>query len=166
MVGPTFSDIGAAQTPTTEQGADMTITAAGLTRAAGAAAATAGAIFIGVQINHPQLDAVSVTTTNVEIRDTLKVLMAVLALAGITGMYLSQLRRNGRLGLLGYLMFSAFYLISMCTSFVAAFVLPAIAETNPRYVDDVTAIATGRSSSGDIGALNTVIHLASVGYLA
>ena len=34
----------------------MTITATGLTKAAGIAAATAGAIFIGVQINHPPMD--------------------------------------------------------------------------------------------------------------
>jgi hypothetical protein len=36
------------------------------------------------------------------VRDSLKVLMAVLALVGITGMYLSQIRRNEVLGLVGY----------------------------------------------------------------
>lgn len=144
----------------------MTITPTGLTRAAGAAAAAAGAIFIGVQIGHPQLNATTVVTANVEVRDSLKVLMAVLALAGIAGMYLSQVRRNGRLGLLGFLLFSAFYLISMCTSFVAAFVLPTIAGTSTHYVDDVTAVATGRSASGDIGTLATVIQVQGFGYLA
>ena len=79
----------------------MTITANALTRAAGVAAVAAGVIFIGVQIGHPQLDATVITTTNVYVRDQLKVLMAVLALAGITGMYLSQIRRNGVLGLIG-----------------------------------------------------------------
>ena len=37
----------------------MTITPNTLTRSAGVAAAAAGAIFIGVQINHPHLNATS-----------------------------------------------------------------------------------------------------------
>lgn len=48
------------------------------------------------------MDAASITTTDVYVRESLKVLMAVLALVGITGMYLSQTRRNGVLGLVGY----------------------------------------------------------------
>jgi hypothetical protein len=64
----------------------MTITPNLLTRWAGLAAAAAGAIFIGVQINHPQLNAITIATTEMGVRDTLKVLMAALALAGITGM--------------------------------------------------------------------------------
>ena len=38
----------------------MTVTPNLLTRWAGIAAAAAGAIFIGVQINHPQLNAMSI----------------------------------------------------------------------------------------------------------
>ena len=81
----------------------MTITTKHLTAVAGLCAAAAGAIFIGVQINHPHLDVTTIATTDVVIRDALKVLMAALALAGISGMYLSQVRRNGVLGLIGYL---------------------------------------------------------------
>src|SRR4051812_33894496 len=66
------------------------ITARRLTRVAGLAAVAAGVLFIGVQIKHPHLDAASITTTEMAIRDSLKVLMAVFALVGITGMYLPQ----------------------------------------------------------------------------
>src|SRR5206468_8701218 len=69
---------------------DMTITPTTLFRAAGVAASAAGLIFIGVQINHPHLDATSITTTDVMARNFLKMLMAALAIAGITGMYLRQ----------------------------------------------------------------------------
>ena len=55
----------------------MTITATRLIQASGVCAALAGAIFIGVQINHPQLDITSITTTDVFVRDCLKVLMGV-----------------------------------------------------------------------------------------
>lgn len=145
----------------------MTVTTTSLTRAAGIAAAAAGAIFIGVQIGHPQLDLTSITTTNVFIRDCLKVLMAALAVAGITGMYLSQVRRNGLLGLIGYLVLGAGYLLIMSTTFIAAFVLPTIADTDPGFVKDVIALSTGRGTvTGDLGALGTVWQIQGILYLA
>ena len=143
----------------------MTITPATLSRSAGVAAIAAGLIFIGVQINHPHLDATSITTTNVAIRSSLKVLMAVLALAGITGMYLRQVKQVGVLGLVGYLLFCANYLVIMCTTFVAAYVLPSIAASNPSYVNDVLTVATGGHATGDIGRLQAVIVLESVLFL-
>jgi hypothetical protein len=90
---------------------DVTVTPTSLIRAAGAAAVVAGLIFIGVQIGHPHADVTNVTTTEWAIRNSLKVLMAALALAGITGMYLSQVRRNGVLGLVGYLLLAVGYLL-------------------------------------------------------
>ncbi len=132
----------------------MTVTTTGLTKAAAVAAAAAGAIFIGVQIGHPQLSLTTISTTDVFVRDCLKVLMAVLALAGITGMYLSQVRRNGVLGLVGYLVSAATYLSILCTTYIAAFVLPTLATSAPRYVQDVIVLSTGRGTvAGDLGAL-------------
>ena len=144
----------------------MTITPTTLTQAAGVAAASAGAIFIGVNIGHPHLDATSITTTEVIVRNVLKVLMAALALAGITGMYLSQVRRNGRLGLVGYLVFAAGYLFLMIPPYIAAFVLPTIADTEPGYVNDVLTAASGRGEYGDIGPLATVFQVQGLAYLA
>jgi len=145
----------------------MNVTSSSLTKAAGAAAAAAGAIFIAVQIGHPHLDATSIQTTQMAVRDTLKVLMAALALAGITGMYLSQVRRNGVLGLVGYLVLSAGYLLIMGTAYVAAFVMPTVAASNPSYANDVIHVAiTGGSPAGDIGALAVVAHVKGIAYLA
>ncbi len=137
----------------------MTITPTTLTRSAGVAAVAAGLIFIGVQINHPHLDATTITTTEVVVRNSLKVLMATLALVGITGMYLTQVKRMGRLGLAGYLLFGANYLVIMSTSFVAAYVLPSIAGSNASYVNDVLEAANGGRATGDIGLLQTVLHV-------
>jgi hypothetical protein len=144
----------------------MTVSPSFLIRAAGAAAVAAGAIFIGVQINHPHMDIASITTTELAIRNSLKVLMAVLALAGITGMYLSQVRRNGVLGLIGYLVLGAGYLLIMSTAFVSAYVLPAIAEAAPAFVRDVLADATGGTATGDIGVLATMFQIQDLCYLA
>ena len=56
-----------------------------------------------MQINHPHLDVAFVTTTEWTVRQAMKVLMAALSLAGITGMYLRQVTQTGVLGLIGYL---------------------------------------------------------------
>ena len=144
----------------------MTITPTTLVRASAAAAVAAGAIFIGVQVGHPHLDADSVTTAEMAVRGSLKVVMAVLSLVGITGMYLTQVRRNGLLGLVGYTVFAAGYLMVMATSFVAAYVLPTIATTDRNYTQSVLDVATGGSASTDIGALEPLVQLQGTLYLA
>jgi hypothetical protein len=144
----------------------MTITTTKLTRAAGIAAAVAGLIFIGVQINHPHLDAASITTTDVVIRNTLKVLMAALALVGITGIYLRQVEKTGVLGLLGYVLFAVGYFTMLGIEFAAAFVLPSLAPDAPAYVNDVIAAATNGIVVGDIGLMQTAILVTGIAYLA
>ena len=121
----------------------MSITTTKLTRWAGLCAAAAGLLFIGVQINHPHLDAEFATTTEYTVRQTLKVLMAGLSLVGITGMYLRQVTQAGVLGLVGYLVFGAGYLIMISVEVIGAVVLPTIARTTPGYVNDIFATVMG-----------------------
>jgi hypothetical protein len=155
-----------ARPETEDQEPAMTVTTTGLTKAAGVAATAAGAIFIGVQLGHPHLDATSIQTTEMAVRDTAKVLMAVLALVGFAGMYLSQVRRNGVLGLVGYLVISAGYLSIMGTAFIAAFVVPSVAAFNPGYANAAMAAAEGHSPMADIGALATVDRVQGILFLA
>lgn len=93
----------------------MTVSTRGLIQASSAAAVVSGDLFIGVQVGHPHFDAASIQTTEVMIRDTLKVVMCALALVGIAGLYLSQVRRNGVLGLVGWLALSVGYLMMLGT---------------------------------------------------
>jgi hypothetical protein len=143
----------------------MSITPTTLTRAAAAAAIGAGVVFIGVQIGHPHLDAESIQTTELAVRGSFKVLMAVLALVGITGMYLRQVRQAGVLGLVGYVTYAVGYLLILGSSYAAAFILPAVAETDPAYVDDMIEVAKGGSASGDVGAWETLQQVQGFGYL-
>jgi hypothetical protein len=138
----------------------MSITTTNLTRAAGLSAVAAGLLFIGVQINHPQLDAQFATTTEYTVRQSLKVLMSGLSLAGITGMYLHQVKQAGVLGLIGYLVFGAGYLIMTSVEVIGAVVFSTLAHTAPGYVNDVFAVFTGGHASGDIGLMH-VLSLAS-----
>lgn len=143
----------------------MTITTTHLTRAAGAAAAVAGLLFIGVQINHPAMETASVTSAEWVVRNMAKVVMAGLALAGITGMYLRQVRRAGVLGLIGYVLFAIGFLTMLTIAFVAATVLPTLAATQPAYVQDVLDAAAGGSAKGDIGLLQPAFLVSAAGYL-
>lgn len=144
----------------------MTITPTMLTKAAAVAAVVAGAIFIAVQFNHPHLDVTSVTTTEVIVRNSLKVLMAVLALVGISGMYLSQVRRNGVIGLAGYAVLGVGYLLIASTTTAAATVLPLVAGTDAGFVADFIAASTGGSPGGDLGLLQVVFKVQDFAYLA
>jgi hypothetical protein len=144
----------------------MSITAASLTRAAGVAAAVAGGIFIAVQIKHPPMEAASAETTQWVVRNCAKAVMAALALAGITGMYLRQFRKTGLLGLAGYLVFAAGYLAMFSVEVIAAAVLPGLADSESGYVNDVIVAADGGAPDGDIGGMQTVLNLAGIGYLA
>lgn len=143
----------------------MTITHATLIRSAAVAAVAAGLIFIGIQIGHPHSDVTSVTTTEWAVRNSFKVVMAALALVGITGMYLRQVKQIGLLGLLGYLLFGAGYLTIIGVAFVSAYVLPSIAETDPGYANDVLAAATNGTATGDIGLMQAALTVSGITFL-
>jgi hypothetical protein len=143
----------------------MTVTAAGLTRAAAAGAAVAGALFIAVQIGHPGSSEFTTATTQWVVRSAAKSVMAALALAGITGIYLRQRSRVGVLGLIGYLVLAVGYLTMFSSEVIAATVLPGLVDSEPAFVDDVVAAATGGTPAGDIGHLQALFTITGIGYL-
>ena len=143
----------------------MTVTTNKLSRAAGLCAAVAGLLFIGVQVKHPPLDLAFISTTEWKVRQGTKVVMAVLSLAGITGMYLRQVKQTRVLGLLGYVLFAVGYLLMLSVEIVGLVVLPSIAETSPGYVADVVAAATNGKAVGDIGLMGPLSIVNAVTYL-
>jgi len=145
----------------------MTITTTTLTRAAGVAAVVGGLLYLGVQVNHPHLDLDFISTTQWKLRQTMKVLFATLSLAGISGMYLRQVKRTGVLGLIGYLGLALGFAFMVSIEVVGAVVLPAIAHSSPGYVTDILAVAVpGGHAAGDIGLMGPLINLDGVLYLA
>ena len=143
----------------------MQITPTTLTRAAGLAAVASGALFIAVQVKHPEITPDFVQGTEWTVRQGMKITMATLALAGIAGMYLSQVRRIGLLGLVGYLLLSLGYLMMLCVEMIALVVVPTIAQTSPEYVGGVIAVATNSSSTADLGLFVALNGVVAVGYL-
>ena len=142
----------------------MNITANRLTATAGLCAAAAGAIFIGVQINHPPVDVAHVVTTEMTIREMAKALMCVLALAGITGMFVRHRDRFGVLGVAGYLLLSVGFLAMFANQCIVACVLPTVAQTDPGYVQAYIDAAMGHSPSGDIGHMQQLFLVSGIGY--
>lgn len=143
----------------------MNVTTSSLFRAAGAAAATAGAIFVAVQVNHPAVTTFDTETTEWVVRSTAKIVMAVLALVGITGIWLRQHRQAGLLGLVGYVVFAVGYLTILTVEVIAATILPALLDTSPGYVQDVLVAATGGTPDGDIGGMQVVLNVSGAGYI-
>lgn len=143
----------------------MTITTTTLTRAAGIAAATAGVIFIAVQINHPPMGSYLTDTNEWVLRCAAKAVMAVLALAGITGMYLHQVRQMRLLGLAGYVAFALGYLGMLVTVTMAAAFLPALTHTAPQFVNDVVNANEGGPVSGSIGHLHVLFNITGACYM-
>ncbi len=142
----------------------MNLTTNRLTATAGLCAAAAGAIFIGVQINHPPADVAHLVTTEMVIRESAKVLMCVLALVGLTGMFLRHRRQFGVLGLAGFSLLTVGFLALFAIECIVGYVLPTVAHSNPRYVQDVLDAAVGGSPSGDIGHMQELFLASGIGY--
>ena len=95
----------------------------------------------------------------------MKICMAVLSLIGVTGIYLRQVKQTGVLGLVGYVVFGAGYLLILSIQVVAVFVLPPLPASQPGYVNDVLAVATGGAPVGDIGATAAFIQFGGLAYI-
>lgn len=143
----------------------MAITTTKLTQAAGIAAATAGSIFIAVQINHPAFNTYVSDTHEWVLRCSAKAVMTVLALAGITGMYLRQARQMKAVGLVGFVVFALGYLLMFCTEMIAVTVLPGLTHSNPSFVNDVVVASGGGKAHASIGNLQTLFNLTGACYM-
>jgi hypothetical protein len=144
----------------------MSITTSTLTRAAAVGLAIAGVIFILIQPLHPHEDVASITTSTWVIVHILSLTMAVLGLAGITAVYLNQVTRSGILGLLGYLVFSLFFITQAAVNFAEAFILPLSAAGSPKLTEDVASLfVTGYVLQTDVGPLAIVGSIGAVLYL-
>jgi hypothetical protein len=144
----------------------MSITPRTLTRAAAVALAVAGVIFILIQPLHPHEDVASIVTSTWFVVHVLSLAMAVLGLAGITAVSLTQVTRSGIVGLLGYLVFSLFFITQAAVNFAEAFILPLSAVHSPELTEDVASLfVSGYALQTDVGPLAIVASIGAVLYL-
>jgi hypothetical protein len=142
----------------------MTITLHQITAVAGLCAAGAGAIYAGVQVNHPPADVAHVVTGEMAVRETAKAVMAALALAGFAGMFVHNRHRVGVLGVVGYLLVSIGYLAMFANQVIVGCVLPTVAAADPGYVQAYLDAAVGGSPSRDLGGASVLFGITGAGY--
>jgi hypothetical protein len=130
---------------------------------AGPCAAIGGAIFAGVQINHPPADVAHLVTTEWTVRMTAKVLFCALTLVGFAGMFLRHRGRFGRLGRAGYALVSVGFLGMLVQECLVGYYLPTLAHSKPVYVQHVLNGAMAHGDSSGIGAWQG-LFLAGMGY--
>ena len=80
-------------------------------------------------------------------------------LLGLAGLYARQVDRAGWLGLIGYLVFSLFYLVTASFQFVEALVSPVLANVAPAFVESFLGIVTGHAGAIQLGTLTTVYQV-------
>ena len=143
----------------------MSITSSTLTRAAAIAAALAGLAYVVIQFIHPPDVVASLSTqtwVNVHI---LSFAEAVLAVVGVTGIYLRQARRFGVLGLIGYLMFGFFFILQSAFNFAEALIAPLIAVNAPQLAMDFVGLFGRYAAVTDLGPLAALPLVGSVLYV-
>jgi len=143
----------------------MKITASSLIRWAGLAAMGAGIIFVVIQPIHPLDVLSSVTTGRWAIIQSLKTAMCLLGLIGMAGLYARQVKAAGWLGLVGYLLFSLFYAITMGFTFAEAFILPLLATKAPALAEGFLAIFTRSAGEMHFGVLADLWALSDILFL-
>ncbi|WP_238343521.1 hypothetical protein [Gracilibacillus saliphilus] len=128
------------------------ITKTGLIRWTGLFAILAGILYIVIQfIHHPADNISSVNSDSWVIVACLTVAMSIFNLIGIIGIYSRQVEESGWLGLVGFLIFSLFWLDSTAFSFIEAFVLPMLTKDTPEYVAGFLGIFGGNESEVNLG---------------
>ena len=136
------------------------------TAIAGLSAAIGGAIYAGVQINHPPADLAHIVTTEWTIRMTAKVVFLILALVGVAGMFVRHRHQFGRLGRAGYAIVSVGFLAMLVQECLVGYYLPTIAHSRPVYVQHVLNAAMGNApgATSGIGAFQVLFLICGIGY--
>ena len=143
----------------------MQTTASSLIRWSGLAAVAAGIIFAGIQPIHPPDFLPSVTTPAWAIIVTLKWVMCLFFLVGITGLYARQVKEAGWLGLAGFVLLILSWWLQTAYVFIDAFVLPVLATAAPKYVDSFLGIVNQHPGEMNIGALPAIYGLLGAFYM-
>jgi hypothetical protein len=128
------------------------ITASTLMRLAGVSALAAGICFLAIGMFHPvnEPSAVDATWVNVHVFATA---LGFFGLFGMAGLYARQVEESGWLGLIGFLLFTAWMTIISGVSFVEAFILPKLTSESPAFVAGFLGMFTGVPSDIDLGIL-------------
>ena len=109
----------------------MKTTASNLIRWAGLSAMRAGICYMLVGVFHPANVASSVITTQWVVVHYLACAMCFFGVLGMAGLYATQVKESGWLGLVGFVLLTLWFVLVMGFTFVEAFILPRVATAVP-----------------------------------
>jgi hypothetical protein len=143
----------------------MKITASTLMRLAGLSAILAGVSFVAIGVFHPVNILSSVTTDTWVIVHYFATALGFFGLFGLAGLYARQVEKAGWLGLVGFIIFSAWMTLVCGMSFMEAFILPRLATEFPAYVTGVMGMFSSVPSEINLGALPTLWNISGPLYI-
>jgi hypothetical protein len=138
------------------------ITASTLMRLAGVSAIVTGLSIIVIGMFHPLNIPSAVTTStwvNVHIFATA---LGFFGLFGMSGLYARQVEESGWLGLIGFLLFSAWMTLVCGFSFVEAFIEPRLVTESPAFIASLMGMFTSMPSEIDLGILPTLWNISGI----
>lgn len=141
------------------------MTTSTLMQLAGVSAMVAGLCFIVIGMFHPVNVLSSVTTAtwvNVHVFATA---LGFFGLFGMAGLYARQVEKSGWLGLIGFLLFTAWMTLVSGLSLVEAFILPRLVSESPAFVEGILGMFSGIPSKVDLGILPTLWNLSGPMYI-
>lgn len=143
----------------------MKLTGANHKKILGLFAALAGVLYIVIQFIHPPESLTSVTTSSWIIVACLSIAMSLFFLIGTVGVYTKQVEEASWIGLIGFVLFSLFWLISMTFSFIEAFVLPLLINEAPKFVEGILGLFGENKSEVNLGIFTLLAPIAGVLYM-
>lgn len=136
-----------------------------LTRLSGLFLTLSGIMYIVIQFIHPVEEISSVSKNLWVIVAILTMLMSLFNVVGFTGIYAGQIKESGWLGLIGFIMFALFWLLSMTFSFIEAFVLPLIVNEAPKFVEGFLSIFGEVQNRDILGIFPSLAPIAGIMYV-
>jgi hypothetical protein len=129
------------------------ISTTALMRLAGLSAMLAGLGIVVMGMFHPANEPAFVTTTAWIIVHIFAASLGFFGVLGLAGVYARQVEKAGWLGLIGFILFSAWLALVGMLSFVEAALLPQLASEFPPFVAGFLGMFTGVSGQVNLGAL-------------
>ena len=138
---------------TTIKESKVRISTANLFRLAGFSGMLAGLGIVVMGMFHPANEAAFVTTSSWIIVHIFATSLGFFGVLGLAGLYARQVEKAGWLGLIGFLLFSAWMALVGMLSFIEAALLPIFASEFPPFVAGFLGMFASNPSQVSLGAL-------------
>lgn len=137
------------------------ISAAALSRLSGFSASLAGLGIVVMGMFHPANEAAYVTTPTWIIVHIFATSLGFFGVLGLAGLYARQVEKAGWLGMIGFLVFSAWMALVGMFSFIEAALLPQLASEFPPFVTGFVGMLNSIPSPVNLGALPTLWNIST-----